>query len=75
MEGPSLQAKEASWVGFCAQVDKHLPASVQRKLQQELKAKPCAFEVLPSAGDLAPGQRCNMRVRFTPTEEVRWAEL
>jgi len=75
MEGPSLQAKEASWVGFCAQVDKHLPASVRRKLQQELKAKPCAFEVLPSAGDLAPGQRCNMRVRFTPTEEVRWAEL
>ncbi|XP_046781642.1 hydrocephalus-inducing protein homolog isoform X3 [Gallus gallus] len=50
-------------------VDKHLPASVRRKLQQELKAKPCAFEVLPSAGDLAPGQRCNMRVRFTPTEE------
>uniref|UniRef100_G1MRN0 HYDIN axonemal central pair apparatus protein n=1 Tax=Meleagris gallopavo TaxID=9103 RepID=G1MRN0_MELGA len=50
-------------------VDKHLPASVRRKLQQELKAKPCVFEVLPLAGDLAPGQRCNMRVRFTPTEE------
>ncbi|XP_065590287.1 hydrocephalus-inducing protein homolog [Cyrtonyx montezumae] len=50
-------------------VDKHLPASVRRKLQQELKAKLRVFKVLPSAGDLAPGQRCNMRVRFTPTEE------
>uniref|UniRef100_A0A8C9LFZ1 HYDIN n=1 Tax=Pavo cristatus TaxID=9049 RepID=A0A8C9LFZ1_PAVCR len=50
-------------------VDKHLPASMRRKLQQELKAKPCVFEVLPLAGDLTPGQRCNMWVRFTPTEE------
>ncbi|XP_009881567.1 PREDICTED: hydrocephalus-inducing protein homolog [Charadrius vociferus] len=50
-------------------VDKHLPASVRRKLLQELKAKPCAFEALPSAGALAPGQRCNVRVRFSPTEE------
>uniref|UniRef100_A0A8C2T888 HYDIN axonemal central pair apparatus protein n=1 Tax=Coturnix japonica TaxID=93934 RepID=A0A8C2T888_COTJA len=50
-------------------VDKYLPANVRRKLLQELKAKPCAFEVLPLAGDIAPGQRCNMRVRFTPTEE------
>ncbi|NXA22511.1 HYDIN protein, partial [Ibidorhyncha struthersii] len=50
-------------------VDKHLPASVRRKLLQELKAKPCVFEALPSAGTLAPGQRCNVRVRFSPTEE------
>ncbi|NXI70129.1 HYDIN protein, partial [Anseranas semipalmata] len=50
-------------------VDKHLPASVRRKLRQEVKAEPCVFEALPSAGDLAPGQRCNVRVRFSPTEE------
>ncbi|NXL83544.1 HYDIN protein, partial [Alectura lathami] len=50
-------------------VDKHLPASMRRKLQQELKAKRCVFEVLPVAGDLAPGQRCHVRVRFSPTEE------
>uniref|UniRef100_A0A8C3CDK8 HYDIN protein n=1 Tax=Cairina moschata TaxID=8855 RepID=A0A8C3CDK8_CAIMO len=50
-------------------VDKHLPASVRRKLQQEAKAKPCVFEALPLAGDLAPGERCNVRVRFSPTEE------
>ncbi|XP_065590283.1 hydrocephalus-inducing protein homolog [Cyrtonyx montezumae] len=50
-------------------VDKYLPANVRRKLQRELKAKLRVFKVLPSAGDLAPGQRCNMRVRFTPTEE------
>ncbi|NXL46323.1 HYDIN protein, partial [Podilymbus podiceps] len=50
-------------------VDKHLPAIVRRKLLQELKAKPCVFEALPSAGALAPGQRCNVRVRFSPLEE------
>ncbi|NXK09844.1 HYDIN protein, partial [Herpetotheres cachinnans] len=50
-------------------VDKHLPANVRRKLLQELKAKPCVFEALPSAGTLAPGQRCNVRVRFSPVEE------
>ncbi|NXT36809.1 HYDIN protein, partial [Pelecanoides urinatrix] len=50
-------------------VDKHLPASMRRKLLQELKAKSCVFQVLPSAGALAPGERCNVRVRFSPTEE------
>ncbi|KFQ76081.1 Hydrocephalus-inducing protein, partial [Phaethon lepturus] len=50
-------------------VNKRLPVSARRKLLQELKAKPCIFEVLPSAGALAPGQRCNVRVRFSPTEE------
>ncbi|NXC39739.1 HYDIN protein, partial [Penelope pileata] len=50
-------------------VDKFLPANVRQKLLQELKAKPCAFEVLPLAGDLAPGQRCHLRVRFSPTEQ------
>ncbi|NXX62461.1 HYDIN protein, partial [Scopus umbretta] len=50
-------------------VDKHLSASMRRKLLQESKAKACVFEVLPSAGALAPGQRCNMRVRFSPMEE------
>ncbi|NWW42685.1 HYDIN protein, partial [Pedionomus torquatus] len=50
-------------------VDKHLPMSMRQKLLQELKAKPCVFEVLPTAGTLAPGQRCNVGVRFSPTEE------
>ncbi|NWI09406.1 HYDIN protein, partial [Crypturellus soui] len=50
-------------------VDKHLPANVRRKLQEELKAKSSVFEVMPLCGSLAPGQRCNLRVRFTPTEE------
>ncbi|XP_075289597.1 hydrocephalus-inducing protein homolog isoform X3 [Opisthocomus hoazin] len=50
-------------------VDKHLPASVRREPLRELKTKPCDFEVLPSAGALGPGQRCNVRVRFTPTEQ------
>ncbi|KAM9269036.1 LOW QUALITY PROTEIN: hydrocephalus-inducing protein homolog [Cariama cristata] len=53
-------------------VDKHLPATVRRKLLQELKTKPRVFEVLPSHGTLAPGQRCNVRVRFSPTEEMSY---
>ncbi|XP_042653703.1 LOW QUALITY PROTEIN: hydrocephalus-inducing protein homolog [Tyto alba] len=50
-------------------VDKHWPASVRRKLPQKAKAKPCVFKALPLAGALAPGQRCNVRIRFAPTEE------
>ncbi|XP_068267686.1 LOW QUALITY PROTEIN: hydrocephalus-inducing protein homolog [Nyctibius grandis] len=50
-------------------VDKYLPASTRRKLLQELKAKPRIFKALPSAGVLAPGHRCNVQVRFSPTEE------
>ncbi|NXS60518.1 HYDIN protein, partial [Brachypteracias leptosomus] len=50
-------------------VDKHVPGSVRRRLLQEVKAKPCVFKVLPSAGTLDPGQRCNVRVRFSPLEE------
>ncbi|CAM9162906.1 unnamed protein product [Bubo scandiacus] len=42
---------------------------MRRKVPQKLKAQPCVFEALPSAGALAPGQRCNVRVRFSPTEE------
>ncbi|XP_059682609.1 hydrocephalus-inducing protein homolog [Gavia stellata] len=49
--------------------DKHLPVRVRRKLFQEWKTKPRVFKVLPSAGTLAPGERCNVRVRFSPVEE------
>ncbi|NXS93719.1 HYDIN protein, partial [Jacana jacana] len=50
-------------------VDKLLPVSTRRKLLQEFKAKSCVFEVLPASGALAPGQRCNVGVRFSPMEE------
>ncbi|XP_059691012.1 hydrocephalus-inducing protein homolog [Gavia stellata] len=50
-------------------VDKPLPVRVHQKLLQELKAKPCVFKGLPSAGALAPGQRCNVRVRLSLPEE------
>ncbi|CAM9813667.1 unnamed protein product, partial [Bubo scandiacus] len=50
-------------------VDRHWPARMRQKVPQKLKAQPCVFEALPSAGALAPGQRCNVRVRFSPTEE------
>ncbi|NXI51133.1 HYDIN protein, partial [Chloroceryle aenea] len=50
-------------------VNKHLRPSAHRKLLQEMKAKPRVFDVLPSSGALAPGQRCNVQVRFSPTKE------
>ncbi|XP_074738457.1 hydrocephalus-inducing protein homolog [Strix uralensis] len=50
-------------------VDRHWLARRRQKVPQKLKAQPCVFEALPSAGALAPGQRCNVRVRFSPTEE------
>ncbi|XP_065519818.1 hydrocephalus-inducing protein-like [Lathamus discolor] len=51
------------------EVDKHLPASEHDKLWEEMRPAPCGFEVLPSAGTLAPGQQCHVQVRFSPTEE------
>ncbi|XP_065519830.1 hydrocephalus-inducing protein-like, partial [Lathamus discolor] len=51
------------------EVDKHLPASEHDKLREEMRPAPCGFEVLPSAGTLAPGQQCHVQVRFSPTEE------
>ncbi|XP_065519826.1 hydrocephalus-inducing protein-like, partial [Lathamus discolor] len=55
------------------EVDKHLPASERDKLREEMRPAPCGFEVLPSAGTLAPGQQCHVQVRFSPTEELTFA--
>ncbi|KAM4640218.1 hydrocephalus-inducing protein-like [Amazona ochrocephala] len=51
------------------EVDKHLPRSEHEKLLEEMKCAPCVFEVLPSAGSLAPGEQCHVQVRFSPMEE------
>uniref|UniRef100_A0A7M4E0J9 HYDIN axonemal central pair apparatus protein n=1 Tax=Crocodylus porosus TaxID=8502 RepID=A0A7M4E0J9_CROPO len=50
-------------------VDKHLPLSLRRKLRQEFKSKPRIFEVIPSSGILASGERLNLQVKFAPAEE------
>ncbi|XP_071670318.1 hydrocephalus-inducing protein homolog isoform X2 [Patagioenas fasciata] len=50
-------------------VDKHLPANIRLRLLQELNTKSRIFQVLPSAGALAPGERCHVQVRFSPKEE------
>ena len=34
------------------------------------KATARIFEVLPPAGLLLPGQKVNIQIKFTPTEEV-----
>ncbi|XP_064020126.1 hydrocephalus-inducing protein homolog [Pogoniulus pusillus] len=54
-----------SRAGAAQQGNRHFPAS----RRQELKAEAPVFEVLPSAGVLAPGQWCNLQVRFAPVEE------
>ncbi|NWS72026.1 HYDIN protein, partial [Crotophaga sulcirostris] len=54
---------------------KHSQWSVRQKLLQEMKTKPQVFEVLPSAGTLTPGQRCNVQVRFSPTEEKSYSSM
>ncbi|XP_053931839.1 hydrocephalus-inducing protein homolog [Cuculus canorus] len=46
-------------------VDKRVPGNMQK-----VKSKHRVFTALPSAGALSPGQRCNVRVRFSPTEEI-----
>ncbi|XP_069724910.1 hydrocephalus-inducing protein homolog [Phaenicophaeus curvirostris] len=56
-------------------VKKQVPGSVHQKLLQDLKTKPCVFEVLPSAGALGPGQRCNVQVRFSPMEEKSYRSM
>ncbi|XP_068024510.1 hydrocephalus-inducing protein homolog [Melanerpes formicivorus] len=45
------------------------PVAGSRCRLQELQAEGCAFEVLPSAGVLAPGHCCDLQVRFCPLEE------
>ncbi|XP_069735165.1 hydrocephalus-inducing protein homolog [Phaenicophaeus curvirostris] len=57
-------------VGFSAQVDKRVTRNVEEKLLQDLTSKLHVFTALPLAGALSPGQRCNVQVGFSPTEEV-----
>ncbi|ETE57148.1 Hydrocephalus-inducing protein, partial [Ophiophagus hannah] len=51
-----------------AQVDKHMPMTLRRKMR-EPKAKPHVFEMIPPYGILAPGERLNVQVKFAPREE------
>ncbi|XP_048371298.1 hydrocephalus-inducing protein homolog [Sphaerodactylus townsendi] len=50
-------------------VDKHMPAALRRKMRQELKSKPHVFEMIPSCGILAPGERLTVQIKFAPREE------
>uniref|UniRef100_H2YKD6 Uncharacterized protein n=1 Tax=Ciona savignyi TaxID=51511 RepID=H2YKD6_CIOSA len=55
-------------------VDKHVPMHLRRKLRKENKPKPNHFEIMPSQGFLAPGQRMNIQVKFMPTEERHYSQ-
>ncbi|XP_062997557.1 hydrocephalus-inducing protein homolog [Elgaria multicarinata webbii] len=50
-------------------VDKHMPATLRRKMHHKLKSKPHVFEMIPPYGILAPGERLNVQVKFAPSEE------
>ncbi|KAJ7312066.1 hypothetical protein JRQ81_006401 [Phrynocephalus forsythii] len=50
-------------------VDKRMPATLRRRMRQELRAKPHVFEMIPPYGILAPGERLNVQVKFAPREE------
>ncbi|XP_069735049.1 LOW QUALITY PROTEIN: hydrocephalus-inducing protein homolog [Phaenicophaeus curvirostris] len=56
--------------GPVKKVDKNMQGRARQKLLREVKKrKPHVFTALPSSGALSPGQRCNVRIRFSPTEE------
>jgi len=55
---------------FFFQIEKHMPMHLRRKLRRQNKPKALHFEMMPSEGHLAPGQRMNVQVKFMPTESV-----
>uniref|UniRef100_H2XZ27 Hydin adenylate kinase-like domain-containing protein n=1 Tax=Ciona intestinalis TaxID=7719 RepID=H2XZ27_CIOIN len=55
-------------------IDKHVPMHLRRKLRKENKPKPNHFEMMPSHGFLAPGQRMNVQIKFMPTEERHYSQ-
>ncbi|XP_035275425.1 hydrocephalus-inducing protein homolog [Anguilla anguilla] len=49
-------------------MDRHVPLHLRRKARQEPRPPPAAFQMLPSAGLLLPGDRVNVQVKFSPAE-------
>ncbi|XP_015224105.2 hydrocephalus-inducing protein homolog isoform X3 [Lepisosteus oculatus] len=49
-------------------IDKYVPLHLRRKAKQELRSAPQVFEMLPPTGELLPGERVNVQVKFSPTE-------
>lgn len=49
-------------------IDKLTPLHLRKKMKAEIP-KPQHFEIMPPFGNLFPGQRINVQVKFMPTEE------
>ncbi|XP_037834213.1 hydrocephalus-inducing protein homolog [Kryptolebias marmoratus] len=49
-------------------IDKFLPLYERKKLLQEQRPPPTVFEMLPCSGELSPGERVNVHVKFSPAE-------
>ncbi len=52
------------------QAERFVPLYLRKKVRVEKQQLPPVFELLPPAGALQPGERQNVQVKFTPTEEV-----
>lgn len=53
------------------QVDKFLPYYERKKLMKQQRPPPAVFEMTPCTGMLAPAQRINVQIKFSPTEGVK----
>lgn len=47
-----------------------MPMHLRKKMRKQNKPKPLHFEMMPTQGYLAPGQRMNVQIKFMPTESV-----
>ncbi|KAG7521590.1 hydrocephalus-inducing protein-like [Solea senegalensis] len=53
-------------------VNKFLPSYLRKKILQGQEPLPAVFVMIPSSGTLAPGERVNVQIRFSPTEELSY---
>ncbi|EDV21657.1 uncharacterized protein TRIADDRAFT_30117, partial [Trichoplax adhaerens] len=54
-------------------IDKFKPSYLRHKVKVD-KPKAPYFELMPSKGNLSPGQRFNVQVKFLPTEEAPYMQ-
>ncbi|XP_066568844.1 hydrocephalus-inducing protein-like isoform X2 [Amia ocellicauda] len=55
-------------------MDKHAPLHVKQRIWQEYQNTPQIFKMLPTAGVLQPGEKANVQVKFSPTEEKMYSQ-
>ena len=67
----TISTPSFSKTDFLSFYRQHLPPHARKKKGKETeKPKPYVLQTLPPAGCLAPGEKTNIRIMFTPLEEV-----